>query len=99
MKMSILNSNKIIKGISPIREKPTFGSDPHFRFDKTKPMGEHNFPLSTWTLFHIYGYRKDPITGIKRPYWLTKRLPTGRTLNPRMVGLDGFFDIKTTQVI
>jgi len=99
MKMSILNNRKIIRGIKPIKEGPTFGHDPHFIFDKKKPITPHNYPLSTYTDWHIYGYKKNKITGMKKPYWLTKRLPTGRELNPRMVGLDGFFDIKTTQVM
>lgn len=97
--MSILNNKNIIRGIKPIRERATFGQDPNFIFDKKKPIAPHNFPLSTWTEYKIYGYRKDKITGIKRPYWLTKRLPTGRPLTPKMVGLDGFFDIQSNQIM
>lgn len=61
-------------------------------------MGEHNFPLSKFTLWKIYGYRKDPYTGIKRPHWLEKKLPTGQQLTPRMVGLDGFFKVDHVQI-
>ena len=96
--MTILNNPKIITGIKS-KIKPKYG-DEAFTFDKTVPLGSMNFPLTKYTDWKIYGYRKDPFTGIKRPYWLTKRLPTGRQISPKMVGLDGFFDIKpTNQVI
>ena len=88
--MTILNSQRIITGVKS-KIRPTFNDG---RFNKKLPIGEHNFPLSKYTDWQIYGYRRDPFTGIKRPYWLTKRLPTGRQLNPKMVGLDGFFDVK-----
>ena len=94
--MTILSNPRIITGINP-KIKPTFNSG---SFNKELPLGEHNFPLTKYTDWKIYGYKKDPFTGIKRPYWLTKRLPTGRQINPKMVGLDGFFDVKpTNQVI
>ena len=89
--MGILNNPKIITGVKPRKTPPTFRDG---RFIKTEPLGEHNFPLSKYTDWDIYGYRKDPFTGMKRPYWLTKRLPTGRPLTARMVGLDGFFSVK-----
>ena len=54
-----------------------------------------NYPLSKYTDWEIYGYKwKDKYKVIKEPYWLTKRLPTGKEITPKMVGLDGFFDIK-----
>ena len=89
----MLNSQQIIKGIKPIKQKPKYG-DKAFTFDKEIPLGTMNFPLTKYTDWKIYGYRKDPFTGIKRPYWLTKRLPTGVEINPKICGLDGFFDIK-----
>ena len=96
--MTILNNPRIITGIKP-KVKPKHG-DKAFTFDKTFPMGPHNFPLTKYTDYKIYGYKKDPLTGMKRPYWLTKRVPTGRKIMPKMCGLDGFFDIKpTNQVI
>jgi hypothetical protein len=96
--MTILSNPKgIITGVKP-KIRPTHGNDPakefNIEFDKTKPLAPHNFPLTKYTDWKIYGYKKDPYTGIKRPYWLTKRLPTGRPIEPKMVGLDGFFDIK-----
>jgi len=63
------------------------------------PLGEHNFPLTQRTHWQIYGYRKDPFTGIKRPYWMEKVLPTGKKLTPKMCGLDGFFTAKPTKQV
>ena len=94
MRNRILETNQIIKGVKNIKFKPTYNSG---SFDKTKPIGEHNFPLTQRTVWDIYGYRRDPLTGIKRPYWMQKILPTGRTLTPKMCGLDGFFDVKSKQ--
>jgi hypothetical protein len=95
--MTILDNRKIITGVKP-KIRPTHGNDQggdfDLKFDKTYPLGPHNYPLTKYTDWKIYGYRKDPFTGMKRPYWLTKRLPTGRPITPKMVGLDGFFDIK-----
>ena len=96
-KEKILSPSQIIKGVKPIKNKPY--RDEQKPFVKEAPLGKHNFPLTKYTIWKIYGYRKDPFTGIKRPYWLEKRLPTGRELTPKMVGLDGFFDIKARQVI
>jgi len=90
MKNKILNP-QIIKGINPIKNKPTFNSG---RFDKSLPLGEHNFPMTKYTTWQIYGYIKDKYTGLKRPRWITKVLPTGRPLTPKIVGLDGFFTVK-----
>lgn len=97
--MGILSNPNLIMGVKPIKNKPKYG-DKAFTFDKTIPLGSMNFPLTKYTDWNIYGYKKDPLTGIKRPYWLTKRVPTGRQLNPKMVGLDGFYNVKpTNQVI
>jgi len=90
MEMTILNNPTIITGVKS-KTPPTFNDG---SFDKNKPLGEHNFPLTKYTTYKIYGYKKDPLTGIKRPFWMTKKHPTGRPLNARMCGLDGFFDIK-----
>ena len=98
MKNQILGTNQIIKGVKPIKERPYRDSDA--TFDKTIPIGPKNFPLTKYTTWKIYGYRKDPFTGIKRPYWMEKTLPTGRPITPKICGLDGFFDIKAkNQVI
>lgn len=100
MKMnSILNTNSIIRGVKNQKQMPQYGNDPKLGFDKKKPIHAHNFPLTKFTDWKIYGYKKDPSTGMKRPCWINKRLPTGKSINPRDVGLDGFFDVKTTQVI
>ena len=93
----ILNPHQIIKGVKPIKNKPYRDSD--VTFDKTQPIGMYNFPLTKYTVWKIYGYRIDPFTGIKRPYWIIKQLPTGRQLTPKMVGLDGFFDVKATKQV
>ena len=97
-KDKILKSNQIIKGVKPIKNKPKYG-DEAFAFDKTIPLGSMNFPLTKYTDWQIYGYKKDPFTGIKRPYWMTKRLPTGRQITTKMCGLDGFFDVKPKQQV
>ena len=88
----ILDTNNIIKGVKP-KVRPTYNGG---RFRKDKPLGEHNFPLSKTTHYQIYGYKKDR-SGIKRPYWLEKIIPTGRNLTPRSCGLDGFYDVKATK--
>ena len=94
----MLDNPKIITGVNPIKIKPKYG-DKAFTFDKEIPLGRMNFPLTKYTDWDIYGYKKDPLTGIKRPYWMTKRLPTGRQLTPKMCGLDGFFDVKPKQQV
>ena len=91
MKDKILNSHQIIKGVKPIKNKPTYNDG---GFDKTRPLGAHNYPLSKYTNWEIYGYKKDKLTGIKRPYWLNKTLPTGQALTAQIVGLDGFYNVK-----
>ena len=98
MKNQILNSRQIIKGVKPIKNKPKYG-DKEFVFNKEIPLGPMNYPLTKYTDWQIYGYKKDPFTGIKRPHWLTKRLPTGREITPQICGLDGFFDIKPKQQV
>ncbi len=85
-----MRMNQIAKGINPIKNKPTFNSG---GFNKELPLGMHNFPLTKYTDWRIYGYRKDPFTGIKRPHWLRKRHPTGKPLEPKDVGLDGFYHV------
>ena len=98
--MSILSNPKgIITGVKPLKEQPKMANYPEIQFDKNKPIDAYNFPLSKWTIWKICGYKKDPYTGIKRPYWITKKLPTGKSINPRDVGMDGFLDIKTQQVM
>ena len=89
--MSILDNPKIIRGVKPIHQRPTL-RDGHFQ--KDQPLGPHNFPLSKYTTMRIYGYKKDPRTGIKRPYWLDKTFVTGSPITPKQCGLDGFFDIR-----
>ena len=86
----ILNPHQIIKGIKP-KQKATFNQG---SFDRNKPIWEHNFPLTKYTIWDIYGYRKDKLTGLKRPYWIKKTVPTGASLTPKKVGLDGFFTVR-----
>jgi hypothetical protein len=86
-----------VKGVKS-ENRPTYREKP-FIFDKSKPISEHNFPITKYTNWEIYGYRKDKLTGIKTPYWLNKVLPTGRPLTPQLVGLDGFFTVKPTEQI
>ncbi len=90
--MTILNSQKIITGIKPIKSKPKLGHD-SFKLKKDQPLNAYNFPMTKYTDYRIYGYKKDPFTGIKRPHWIRKRHPTGQPLEPKMVGLDGFFKV------
>lgn len=89
--MTILDQTEIIKGIKPIKIKPTYNDG---RFDKRLPLGPHNYPLTKYTKWEIYGYKKDKLTGIRYPYWLDKVLPTGVPLTPKKVGLDGFYNVK-----
>ncbi len=93
----ILSNQKIITGIKP-KIRPKYG-DEAFKFDKTIPLNTMNFPLTKYTHWKIYGYRKDPFTGMKRPFWLNKKLPTGHKITPKLCGLDGFYDIKPTHQI
>ena len=90
--MGILTTNQIITGIKP-KEKPT---NRGFEFDKKQPIHAHNFPLTKFTIWRIYGWKWDQYHIKRIPYWLTKKLPTGKDLNPKMVGLDGFYDVKST---
>lgn len=94
--MGILDLSQIIKGVRPSKNnQPTYNGG---RFDKTLPLGPHNTPISKYTKWKIYGYRKD-ITGMKTPYWLYKTLPTGVEITPKKCGLDGFFDVKACNQI
>jgi len=87
----MLDNSNIITGVKPIKNKPTYNQG---RFNKNLPLSEHNYPLTKYTTWDIYGYVKDKYTGLKRPRWVTKVLPTGKPLTPRMVGMDGFFTVK-----
>lgn len=89
--MGVLDNPGRIKGIKLIKSKP----DPReFLFDKSQPLSPFNFPLTKTTLYKIFGYRIDKVSGIKRPFWLKKRVPTGTPLRPQMCGLDGFFQVE-----
>jgi len=90
----ILDTNNIIRGVKT-KERPTYRGG---SFRKDKPLSEHNFPLSKRTHYKIYGYKKDA-SGIKRPYWMEKILPTGRKLTPQMCKLDGFFNVTPTKMV
>ena len=50
------------------------------------------------THWEIEGYKRDA-AGIRKYYCITKDLPTGRELSPRLVGLDGFITVKPTYQI
>ena len=91
--MGILDTNKIITGVKPISLSPTYRNE-FFKFNKKKALGEHNYPLTKYTEWKIYGYKKDKLTGIRTPYWISKTLPTGRPLTPKLVGLDGFYTVQ-----
>jgi len=92
--MTVLeNPSQIVRGVKPLKQKPKYG-DKAFTFDKEFQVNPYNFPLTKYTTYKIYGYTKDPYTGMKRPHWLTKQFPTGSEVTPRKCGLDGFFDIK-----
>jgi hypothetical protein len=91
--MSILEG-PLIRGVKSA--KATYND---ICFQKNKPLGPHNFPLSKFTTMRIFGYKKDRITGIKRPYWLDKTFPTGAEITPQKCGLDGFYDIKPVNQI
>ena len=88
--------SNIIRGVKS-KTPPQFGNDERLGFDKTIPIHSHNFPLTKYTTWKIYGYKLDGI--FKKPFWLTKQLPTGRPITPKMCGLDGFFDIKAINQI
>ena len=92
-----MNLNNV--GAMSIKPKvaPKFGNDPRLGFDKKAPIHSHNFPLTKYTTWKIYGYKNDGI--FKKPFWLTKVLPTGHQITPKSVGLDGFFDIKAVNQI
>ena len=79
-----------IQGINNLRKLPT---NRGFQFQKEKPMTMHNYPLTKKTKYKIYGYRKDGIAGLKKPFWITAEIPTGKKLTPQSVGLDGFYTV------
>lgn len=88
--MTILDNPRIITGVKS-KLRATYGDG---SFQKNQPLGPHNFPLSKYVTMRIYGYKKDPLSGIKRPYWLTKKFVTGRPITPKQCDLDGFYDIQ-----
>ena len=81
----------LIQGINNVKHLPT---NRGIQFQKEKPMTMHNYPLTRKTKYEIYGYKKDKLTGIKRPHWIKAELATGSNLTPQKVGLDGFYDVK-----
>lgn len=84
----IMDLEQITKGIKPIKQKP---DDKGFPFDKSKPIGAYNFPMSKFTNWKAFGYKKDA-SGIKRPYWIKKTLPTGVAFIPdldEVIKVDG----------
>jgi len=83
--------------MKPLKNKPYRDSD--MVFEKEFPITKFNFPLTRYTDWKIYGYKKDPLTGIKRPYWLTKKVPTGKPLTPQACGLDGFYEVKPLNMV
>ena len=93
MKTKILNPNQIIKGIKLVKQIAKVPEK--FIFNKEKPIWEHNYPMTRTTHWEIHGYKKD-IAGIRRSHHITKDLPTGAELSPRLVGLDGFYTVKPT---
>ena len=82
---------KPISGINNVKSLPT---NRGFQFQKDKPMTMHNYPLTKKTKYQIYGYKKDKLTGIKRPHWIKAEIATGKHLTPQAVGLDGFYDVQ-----
>ena len=90
--MGILSNPKIISGVKSIKQRATLNGGTFLQ--KNQPLGPHNFPLSKYTWMRIYGYKVDKLTGIKKPYWLDRKFVTGRQITPKLVGLDGFFDIR-----
>lgn len=85
-----MNLDQITKGIKPIKNKPTFNSG---GFIKALPLSPHNFPLTKYVDYRIFGYTRDKITGIRRPDWVRYRCPTGQSVTPKKVGLDGFYNV------
>ena len=93
--MGILDSKEIIKGVSPVKIKPT---NRGFDVDKSKPLGKDNFPLSTYTTWKANCYTKDA-AGIRRTMWLEKTLPTGIAFRPMEVWpqIAGVIEVKSYQ--
>lgn len=88
MEMIKMDLETILKGIKPIKQQP---DDKGFPFDKTKPIGAYNFPMSKFTVWKAFGYKIDD-TGFKTPYWITKTLPTGVAFIPdldQVISVDG----------
>ena len=94
----IMNLNELVGkvGVRP-KVRPQFSTDPRIGFDKSLPVHAHNFPLTNYTTWKVFGYKKRGL--FKEPFWLTKVLPTGHQITPQICGLDGFFDIKAINQI
>jgi hypothetical protein len=87
--MGTLDNPTRIAGIKP-KSRPT---NKGFLLDKSQPLGPHNYPLTQYTHWTAFGYRKDA-AGIKRPYTINETLPTG---HPFIPDLDEVIDVNSTQ--
>ena len=85
----------IMKGIKTKIPSTNRGFRP---FNKALPLHPHNYPMTKITHWEIEGYIKNA-AGIREYYFITKDLPTGRELSPRLVGLDGFISVRPTYQI
>ena len=92
MKMDL---TEIMKGINPIKQQPI----ERFKFDKTKPLWEHNFPMSKFLKYYITGFKRQGPAGIKRPYKVKKQVATGTEITAELFGLDQIISIDKVEQI
>lgn len=66
-----------ITGMKPVeKNRPTLD---RLVFDKTKPLGPHNFPVYSYAKYRIYGYKRDA-AGMRHPVSWEETLPCGQRI-------------------
>lgn len=92
MKMDL---TEILNGIKPIKKSPI----ERVPFNKNAPIGPQNYPMSKWSMYYVTGFKRQGPAGIKRPFKVKKRLPTGTEVRPEMFGLDSFISLDKVEQI
>lgn len=90
-----MDLEEILKGINPIKQKPI----ERFKFDKTKPIWEHNFPMSKFLYYFVSGFKRMGPAGILKPFKVKKKVATGTEINAELFGLDQIISIDKVKQI
>ena len=90
-----MNLTEIMTGIKPIKQKPI----ERFKFDKTEPIWEHNFPMSKFLKYYVTGFKRQGPAGIKRTFKVKKKVATGTDITAEIFGLDQILTIDKVEQI